>query len=218
MRYYTFLISIAIGTALLLISCFGEQEVADDKLDILGEKEIIDGEEIVHTIPDFTFMNQDSMMVSNEDFDDKIYLVDFFFTSCPTICPKMTKQLQRVYEEFEGHPHVAILSHSIDTRRDSVPRLRTYAENIGVMNADQWHFVTGDKDAIFEIADDYFSVAIEDGDAAGGFDHSGRFILVDPDGRVRAFADGTNPEEVDRMMLDMKKLLAEYDYSPDASS
>jgi protein SCO1/2 len=208
MKYYSFLIA----AAFLLTACFGEQEITDDSLPILGEKEIIDGKEVVHTIPEFTFMNQDSVLVSNEDFKDKIYITDFFFTSCPTICPKMTKQLRRVYDEFEGHPNVAIVSHSVDTRRDSVPRLRSYAENIGITDAKQWHFLTGDKFDMLGIADDYFSVAIEDEDAPGGFDHSGRFILVDPDGRVRSFGDGTDPEEVDRIMLDMKKLLEEYNY------
>lgn len=208
MHNYWFVVLLAVG----LFACDGNEEVIDDGLPILGEKGLVDGKEVDHTIPPFSFMDQDSMMVTKETMKDKVYVVDFFFTSCPTICPKMTKQMKRMYDYFEAHPNVAFLSHSIDTRRDSIPRLRAYAENIGINDAKQWHFVTGGKDEIFEMSDEYFIVALEDGQAAGGFDHSGQFVIVDPEGRVRSFADGTNPEEVDRLMKDVEKLLEEYGY------
>ncbi|MEL6941392.1 MAG: SCO family protein [Bacteroidota bacterium] len=181
------------------------------RLPILGEKEVVNGEEQYHSIPDFSFFNQDSMIITNETFADQIYITDFFFTSCPTICPKMTQQMMRLHEYFIDEPQVVLMSHSIDTRRDTVGRLKIYAENIGITNAQKWHFVTGDKDAIYDIADDYFNIAIEDSDAPEGFDHSGRLILVDKDRHVRSFANGTNAKEVDRLRADIEKLLKEYE-------
>jgi protein SCO1/2 len=177
-----------------------------EKLPILGEKDIVDGDTIYHTVPDFVFVNQDSQLVSNASFEGQAYIVDFFFTSCPTICPKVKRQMLRLYERYEKEDRIALLSHSIDVRRDTVGRLKAYAENMGV-KAPKWHLVTGDKDALYGIADDYFSSAVEDATAPGGFDHSGRLILVDSRRRVRAFCDGTDPESVDQFMKDIELLL-----------
>lgn len=178
----------------------------EEPLPILGEKIIENGDTIYHTIPDFAFIDQDSQVVTNETFKGKIYVADFFFISCPTICPKVTKQMLRIYKHFEDDDRVALLAHTIDVKHDTIPRLKDYATKLGV-RTDKWHFVTGDKDAIYDIADDYFSIAIEDPDAPGGFDHSGKIILVDDKRRVRSFADGTDPESVDRLIADMEKLL-----------
>ena len=178
----------------------------EEPLPILGEKIIENGDTIYHTIPDFAFIDQDSQVVTNETFKGKIYVADFFFISCPTICPKVTKQMLRIYKHFEDDDRVALLAHTIDVKHDTIPRLKDYATKLGV-RTDKWHFVTGDKDAIYGIADDYFSIAIEDPDAPGGFDHSGKIILVDDKRRVRSFADGTDPESVDRLIADMEKLL-----------
>lgn len=190
----------------MAISCqYNEQSAS---LPILGNKHVEAGDTVYHTIPDFQFINQDSQIVNKATFKNKAYIVDFFFTSCPTICPKVKKQMLRIYEEFEDEHRLKFLSHSIDTRRDTVLRLRQYAENLGV-ESNRWHFVTGDRSEIYEIADDYFSVAIEDPDAPGGFDHSGRLILVDGEGHIRSFCDGTSEIEVDRFMDDIRKLLDE---------
>ncbi|RMD72018.1 MAG: SCO family protein [Bacteroidetes bacterium] len=188
--------------ALVWASCTRHEE----PLPILGEKIIENGDTIYHTIPDFAFIDQDSQIVTNETFKGKIYVADFFFISCPTICPKVTKQMLRIYKHFEDDDRVALLAHTIDVKHDTIPRLKDYATKLGV-RSDKWHFVTGDKDAIYDIADDYFSIAIEDPDAPGGFDHSGKIILVDDKRRVRSFADGTDPESVDRLIADMEKLL-----------
>jgi protein SCO1/2 len=104
---------------------------------------------------------------------------------------------------------VLLLSHSIDTRNDTVPALKSHADKLGIETA-RWHLVTGNKDSIYTIADDYFSVATENPEAPGGFDHSGRLILVDKNRHVRAFCDGTDSEDVDRFMLDIDRLLKEY--------
>jgi len=202
MRYFW-----SIFTALfMLAACTPEPE--NQALPILGEKEVVAGDTVFHTIPDFAFYNQDSMSVTNEMLDDKIYVTDFFFTSCPTICPKMKKEMLRLYEKYQDNSDFVLLSHTIDPKRDTVGKLKEYAENLGV-SSNKWHFVTGDKAEIYKIADDYFSIAMEDPEAPGGFNHSGRFILVDKKGHIRSFADGTNPEEVDRLMGDIDKLLAE---------
>ncbi len=195
---------IGIGAVLLafLLGCSRQEE----PLPILGEISVENGDTIYHTIPDFAFIDQDSQLVTNETFKGKIYVADFFFISCPTICPKITAQMLRIYRHFEDDERVALLAHTIDIKHDTIPRLKEYATKLGV-RTDKWHFVTGDKEAIYGIADDYFSIAIEDPDAPGGFDHSGTIILVDDQRRVRSFANGTDPESVDRLIEDMEKLL-----------
>ena len=194
---------------LALASC--QSALNDEKLPILGNQEIVNGDTIFHTVPDFAFVNQDSQLVTNATFANKIYVTDFFFTSCPTICPKMKKQMLRLYENYRDDDRILLLSHSIDTKRDTVGKLRSYAAGLGV-SSDKWLFVTGDKDQIFEIADDYFSIAKDDPNAPGGFDHSGRFILVDKNRRIRSFCDGTDPASVDQFMEDIDRLLAQEEY------
>lgn len=188
---------------LLFVQC-----TSHEPLPILGEKEVVNGQTLYHQVPDFEFINQDSVKINNATFAGKAYVVDFFFVSCPTICPKVTKQMLRIYKEFEKENDLALLAHTIDVVHDTIPRLKKYAEGLGV-TSDRWHFVTGEKSDIYGIADDYFSVAIEDPTAPGGFDHSGRLILVDADRHVRSFCDGTDPKDVDRFMKDIRNLLGE---------
>lgn len=201
MRYLVVLFLSAISLA----SCTDTN--SEQVLPILGEREVVNGDTVYHTIPDFAFYNQDSMLVTNATLSDKIYVTDFFFTSCPTICPKMKAEMLRIYEKYKDNPEVMLVSHTIDPKRDTVGALRELAERLSV-SSDKWYFLTGDKEEIYKIADDYFSIAQEDPDAPGGFNHTGRFILVDKKGHIRSFADGTNPEEVNRLMGDMDKLLA----------
>lgn len=182
----------------------------EDPLPILGIPKEVNGIDIPHSIPDFAFVNQDSTIVNNATFDGKAYVTDFFFTSCPTICPKVKKQMLRLYDKYQEEDRLVLLSHSIDTKRDTVGKLREYANNLEV-SAKKWHFVTGEKDKIYEIADDYFSIVTDDPEAPGGFDHSGRVILIDKNRHVRSFADGTNAKEMDRLMRDIDLLLAEKD-------
>ncbi|MCB0663138.1 MAG: SCO family protein [Saprospiraceae bacterium] len=190
--------------ALLIVSCSTEPK----KLPILGNRDVQNGDTIYHTIPAFSFVDQDSNNVTNESLAGKAYIADFFFISCPTICPRVKKQMLRIRDRFGKEDNLFFLSHSIDPKRDTVGALKRYAQNLGVDDG-KWKFVTGDKYKIYEIADDYFSIAIEDPDAPGGFDHSGRIILVDGDGHVRSFCDGTDPVKVDQFMNDIDVLLAE---------
>ncbi len=190
-------------------SCGQPESIKNQKLPILGERDYTDsGDTIYHTIPDFEFINQDSQAVDNQSFKDKAYVVDFFFINCPTICPKVTKSMLRLHDKFIEDDRLMLLAHSIDPKRDSVSRLAHYAKNLGV-TSEKWHFVTGEKDDLYEIADDYFSIAIEDPEAPGGFNHSGRLILVDKDRQVRAFCDGTDSVSVQRFMSDIELLLYE---------
>ena len=192
--------------SLLLVSC---AEKTSTPLPIIGNVDITEsGDTLYHQVPDFSFINQDNQTITNATFANKAYVVDFFFISCPTICLKVKKQMLRLYDRFEKEENLVLLSHSIDTKYDTVERLKQYATNLEV-ETDKWHFVTGDKDEIYDIADDYFSVAIEDPSAPGGFDHSGRLILVDANRHVRAFCDGTDAEDVDDFMDDVALLLDE---------
>ena len=195
-------------TACLLTACSSVDN--DQPLPVLGNKDTsVQGDTIYHTVPEFTLLNQDSQQISNDHFTGKAYVANFFFTSCPSICPKMQREMLRVYDEFPNAKNLEMVSFSIDPRNDTVERLKEYAENLGV-SSERWHLLTGDKDEIFALADDFFSVVIEDPDAPGGLDHSGRVLLVDPQGRIRAFvSDGTKSEEVDAFMPKINKLLAE---------
>lgn len=177
-------------------------------LGIIGNKDIIDGDTIYPSIPDFKFINQLGDTVTNKTFEGKAYVVDFFFTSCPTICPKVSLSMLKVQNAFKNDDRLMLLAHSIDVKRDTVGRLYDYAEKLGADHS-KWHFVTGNKMEIYDIADDYFSIAIENPEAPGGFDHSGRLILVDQNRHVRSFCDGTNPEEVERFTEDVEILLKE---------
>ncbi len=193
------------AVALAAFACNSPEQ--KQALPIIGNHDIQGEDTIYHQIPDFAFIDQDSQVVTNATFDGKIYVADFFFTSCPTICPKVKKQMLRIYEKYQDDPRLMFLSHSIDPKRDTVGRLKTYSENLGV-DTERWRFVTGDKDEIYEIADDYMSIATEDPDAPGGFDHSGWILLIDKDRHIRAYANGTEPEKVDKFIEDIDWLLA----------
>lgn len=196
-----------VAMCVLLFSCI---EKKDMPLPIFGERDIVNGDTIFHTIADFEFVNQDSAVVTNETFKDKIYVADFFFTSCRTICPIMKTQMLRIYEKVKDDPEVLLLSHTIDPKYDTVALLHDYAERLGVESS-KWHFVTGDQDAIYNIAQkSYFATALEDKTEPDGFIHSGAFLLIDKDQRIRGKYDGTIADDVDRLVRDIEKLKKEY--------
>lgn len=176
-------------------------------LPFLGNHEINGQDTVYHTIPPFSFISQDSLAVTNGTFEGKAYVADFFFISCPTICPKVKKNMLRIYDKYQDNDGLLLLSHTIDPKRDTVGRLKQYADNLGVASQ-KWFFVTGEKDDIYAIADDYMSIAKEDPEAPGGFDHSGWVLLIDKQGHIRSFADGTDAAKVDQFMQDIDWLLA----------
>lgn len=187
-----------------LISC----KYRPERLPILGERDVVNGDTLYHPVRNFSFVDQDSQQVTEKTFEGKVYVVDFFFTHCPSICPKTTKQMLRIYDKFKADDRVLLLAHSIDVRNDTVGRLKEYATNLGI-DSKKWHLITGNSDSIYNIAEDYYSVAKKDPNSPGGFDHSGRLILVDKKRHVRSFCDGTDPKDVDRFMEDIALLLNE---------
>ncbi len=180
-----------------------------DPLPILGRSFEENGVTIHHTIPDFSLLNQDSVYVSNADLENHIYISDFFFMSCPTICPRVKKQMLRLYDTYKNDALIKFVSHSIDGKRDTPSALKQYAYNLDV-DTEKWMFLTGNRGDVIDIADDYFVAAFEDSDAPGGFDHSGKIILVDKNRHVRAFCEGTDPDDVTEFFGDVQKLLNEY--------
>lgn len=163
---------------------------------------------IKDSIPSFSFVNQNRDIITNETFKGKIYVTDFFFTTCPSICVPMSKQMSRIYDKYEKNDRVMLLSHSIDTKNDTIEALKDYEEKLGV-SAKKWHFVTGDWDEIERMAAVYMIAANVDKDAPGGYNHSGMFILVDEKGRIRGFCNGTDEAAVSILMEDMDILLNE---------
>ncbi|MEZ4888625.1 MAG: SCO family protein [Chitinophagales bacterium] len=153
----------------------------------------------------FQFVDQDSTLISEKDVAGKIYVTDFFFTTCPTICPIMKTQMLRVYDTFKDADDLLLISHTIDPKHDTVAVLKEFAEGLGI-SSDRWHLLTGDKDAIYEMAETYMVVAEEDERAPGGFIHSGAFMLLDKKRQVRGIFDGTKEKEVDKLMDAIKQL------------
>lgn len=156
----------------------------------------------------YTFTDQQNMPVTQRMFEGKIYVADFFFTSCPTICPIMKSQMLRVHEKFRDDERILLLSHSIDPEHDTVEVLKDFGARLGI-KAERWHLVTGDKEEIYDTAYRYGLAAMEDKNAPGGFIHSGSFTLVDRQGRIRGYYKGTEEEAVDRLMDDIGRLLDE---------
>jgi protein SCO1/2 len=193
---------------IVIVSC--QTKETAKALPYIGDRAELDGSVIEHDIREFTFTDQLGRAVSSTDVDGKIYLTDFFFTSCPSICPKVKKQMLRIYDKVLDNDDILLISHTIDPKRDTPEALKLYADNMEI-DHDKWRFLTGDKEALLDIADDYFVAAYEDPEAPGGFDHSGKVILLDKAGRIRSFGDGTSPKEIDKLMYDIDILLREYE-------
>ncbi|MDB4533329.1 SCO family protein [Vicingaceae bacterium] len=163
-----------------------------------------------HRVGSFNLTNQNGVIVTEESYNEKIYVTDFFFVTCPTICPKMTKQMNRVYDEFKDNIDISFLSHTVMPEADSVPVLKKYATDLGV-SADKWNFVTGDKKQIYDLARKTYFAAITEGDGGpDDFVHTENFVLVDKNKRLRGFYDGTSKEDVDRLIVDIYALIEEY--------
>lgn len=201
----------------ILVACGnGEKETETtevaDRLPIIGERYYDDEtkDTVYHRIPAFELTRQDGKTITEKDLEGKIYVADFFFTSCQTICPKMTSQLKRVAKKIEGENDVLIVSHTVDPETDSVETLKNYAESNGI-NTNKWWFLTGDEFFIHEHGGQGYLLNVKkDSTAQGGFLHSEMFILVDKALHIRGIYDGTNTAEVDKLMTDIDKLKQEY--------
>ncbi len=208
MKYKIIILVLLAG---LLIAC------GKKKLPILGERAVdvktVNGQEVIDTIyqtvPDFSLTNQDGKIIDQNTINGKIYVADFFFVTCPTICPRMKKNLLTVYEAFKGNPNILFLSHTIDPEHDSVAVLKNFAERLGA-DSKQWHFLTGNRDSIYELATHgYYATALPDSTEPGGYVHSGGLILIDKNRRVRGIYDGTSEKDTKTLMEDMELLLNE---------
>ena len=206
---------ITIFIALFLSSCI-ERVQKKTELKVYGSQEILvkneNGEEVIENITlqidSFLVMDQDSALITANHFKNKIYVVDFFFTHCPTICPIMTKNMAKVYDAFKEDENILFLSHTIDVKNDSVPQLKKYANTIGISSS-KWHMVTAEKNVIYNLAKQYMVSAEEDPNSPGGYMHSGAFILMDGQHRIRGYYDGTLLEDTEQIIADINLLKKE---------
>ena len=173
-------------------------------------------------VPPFEFLSQDSTLVNQGTFEGKVYVVEFFFTSCPTICPKMHESMLKLQKAYYGNPSFGIASISIDPKRDTPSVLKEYARKKGV-TLKNWYFMTGEKEAIYDFSNKGFKLyAGENADVEGGFEHSGLFALIDREGYIRSrtvmngdienpikFYNGLDPKEVEWLKQDISVLLDE---------
>ena len=164
-----------------------------------------------HKIADFKLINQNGDTITQEDYNDKIYIADFFFTRCQTICPIMTINMSQLQEHYKNDQDIMFLSHSVTPFIDSVAVLRKYADEKGVIDS-KWNLVTGDKMHIYNLArKSYFAVLDEGDGGAQDFIHTEQFILVDKQKQIRGFYDGTDKVEMNRIFEDIEILKKEYD-------
>ncbi|WP_276976832.1 SCO family protein [Flavobacterium filum] len=204
-----------------IIKKINQEEVTEiDRLNVPGSKET--SEDLLVSIgkaPKFSLTNQDNKIITNEDYNGKVYLVEFFFSTCPTICPIMNKNMVELQNHFEGEKDFGIVSITINPAHDTPQILKEHAAHLGVKNPN-WHFLSGDKDYIYSLANKGFSIfAGENKDSEGGFEHSGLFALIDKKGNIRSrkddfgnpivYYDGIEAKGIAALKQDIKVLLSE---------
>jgi protein SCO1 len=173
---------------------------------------------IYHKVQDFEFISQFNETVTQETVGGKIYVAEYFFTTCQSICPVMNNNLERVYGEFKNEPDVLILSHTVDPETDSVRILMNYANAHGVKDK-KWLFLIGKKKDLYEVARTGYLLDAQQGDGGDeDFIHTQNFALIDKERRIRGFYDGTDSLEVNRLIREIKVLLKEYDYKEKSGS
>lgn len=163
-----------------------------------------------HKIAPFSFENQNGKIITQDDYEGKIYIADFFFTTCPSICPKMTANMGSIQKEIMNDSNVMLLSYSVTPKIDSVPQLKKYAIEKGV-NDEKWNLLTGNKKEIYTMARKSYLAVKDDGDG-GPYDmiHTENFILVDPEKKIRGFYDGTNTLAMRELLIDLEILKDEF--------
>jgi protein SCO1/2 len=164
-----------------------------------------------HKIGAFRLLDQQNKIITDEVIEGKVFVAEYFFTTCGSICPIMNQQMQRVQAAFDGNSTFEILSFTVDPENDRPKQLLQYAKS-HAYRAGQWHFITGKKEALYSLARTSFFVlkpaeAANLGDAGSDFIHTNNFVLVDQNRHIRGYYDGTNPAEVDQLILDIEKLL-----------
>lgn len=207
-----------------LQSRYGKDEEGNKSRSVVDSKEYElkakhDGADLVEIgeVPEFIFKNQDDLTISNEDYKGKVYVVEFFFTSCPDICQVMNANMVKIQDEFMANPNVGIASFTIDPSYDTPEVLKEYAGNIGAKKP-EWHFLTGDKSEVFKLSNEGFKLYV--GESQGeqtSFEHSGLFALIDAEGKIRSRKDehgnpmiyynGLENKDIAMLIEDIKKLL-----------
>lgn len=189
----------------------------ETKLPIYGQRQpitkMVDGKQVTDTvyatIPPFSFVDQNRETITDKNLDGKIYVADFFFTSCPSICPTMQRNMLTVFKAYEGKNNFKLVSFTIDPRHDTIPVLKTYAEKLGA-KANQWYFLLGKKEEVYQLAEKNYLVSVsQDNRAPGGYVHQGWLVLVDKKGRVRGAYDGTDKKQVQQLITDVQVLMDE---------
>jgi protein SCO1/2 len=192
--------------------------VKDDRLNVQSTSVQSDLVKI-GPVPEFTLTNQNNKTITNESYDGKVYVVEFFFSTCPTICPKMNANLIQIQQQFKGLKHFGIASITINPENDTPEVLKQHAKELEI-NSENWHFLTGDKEYIYKVANKGFNIyAAQNNNANGGFEHSGLFALIDKQGIVRCrkddfgnpilYYDGLEKEGIKAIIEDIKLLLLE---------
>ena len=166
-----------------------------------------------HTIGDFSFQNQENKTITQKNIEGKVVVAEYFFSTCQSICPIMNQQMQRVQNQFKGNNTVKIFSFTVDPEVDTVEQLKRYAKKHQAVDG-QWHFLTGKKEELYNLARKSFFVlkpaeAANQGDVGSDFIHTNNFVLVDKQKRIRGYYDGTSSKEVTQLITDVKKLLDE---------
>ncbi|MBD1384928.1 SCO family protein [Mucilaginibacter rigui] len=187
------------------------------KLPIMGNRDAVtktvNGKEVVdtvyQTIPDFKFVNQYGDTITQTSLKGDIYVADFFFTTCPSICPIMHRNMLNVYNEFKNVPDFKIISHTIDPKHDSVAVMKKYADKLGI-SGNSWWLLQGNKEQTYELGQKNYLVAVKQDDGTpGGYVHQGWFVLVDKQKRIRGYYDGTDEKQVAKLIEDIKILRTE---------
>ncbi|MCF8459506.1 MAG: SCO family protein [Flavobacteriales bacterium] len=218
-KYLLLFALLFLPTIFYLIYVYGKGEQNFAHLPFITYTDV-NGEVQNRKAPQFSLTNQHGNIITNKDVEGKIYLVDFFFTSCPSICPIMTANLMKIQERFAHYDNFVILSHTVDPVRDTPEKLKEYADNRKI-DSKNWHFLTGEKDSLYAVAFEYLSSAMEDSLAPGGFLHTEYFVLVDKEGILRSredddgniigVYDGTDAHQMRDLIDDIKVLIAEYE-------
>lgn len=216
-KYKTFAIVLFILSVVIIISIYTILK-PEERLPVY-QPEMVNAELVdttvqyvrkYHKIGNFELLNQNGEKITEDFYKDKIYIADFFFTTCITICPIMTDHMLEIQEKIKNDPEVLLLSHTVIPQHDSVPVLKAYATEKGI-DASKWNLVTGDKKQIYDLARKSYLATKSDGDG-GPYDliHTENFVLVDKTSRIRGFYDGTRPEAIEDLMKDLEILKAEY--------
>jgi protein SCO1 len=179
------------------------------KIGFTGPFDVVNGDTVHFEIPAFEFYNQDSVLFTNKNLKNKIYVMSFFFSSCPSMCPMITKNLTKVHEKFKDNPAIQIASITIDPNYDNCKKLKLYSNGFEIDNA-RWNFLRNTEEYTHEfIQKKLYQSVVKDPNAPGGFDHSSKVLLVDNQGRLRKFYDGTEVEKIDELIADIEVLVAE---------